>query len=173
MTQKFEKVPVRGMTAEEVLALWQEGKLYQEVAMPTSADLQKRCLSEVLAYVMRLRAYVCEPYLNCYDKIWRQVIESPLFEDKLLFKQGSKRGHCNTYLVHSIVCLMREFGLYNQTYTMLQLHLILSQRDKQGAEYKAISGRYALEREQRLFIRSIFNIYPQTTFRKSRLEQKA
>ena len=30
MNQKFKKIPVRGITAKEVLALWQEGRLYTE-----------------------------------------------------------------------------------------------------------------------------------------------
>ena len=115
-------------------------------------------------YVMRIHTYVCESYHTYYEKIWQQVINSPLFEESLLFKQGKRRGHCNTYVVHSIVCWMLESGMYKKGCTMLQLHFALEQRTKQGPEYKAITGRYALVREQRAFLRNLFKEILQSTF---------
>ncbi len=72
--RKLKKVPMRGITAEELLALWREGKLYQEVNEEdlSQEELLARCSS--LAQTLRkptrsktlvLALVVPRTYSNC------------------------------------------------------------------------------------------------------------
>lgn len=139
MTKKYKKVPVRGITAEQVMKLWQEGRLYQEVEEEDLSDeeLLARCRQEVLAYVEAIDEYACEfvrPYIG---KVWRVIVEDDAFADGIVMKQKRKM---NRYFVTNVVFNLQTRGIYLPAGQVcpLQLHLRLERTTQKNSVYKNI-----------------------------------
>ena len=71
MATKLVKVPVEGIKAEEVLALWHTGKLYVKLP-PKNVPLEK-IKDNVRAYVDRLRPFVTAAFRDSIDELWDEI----------------------------------------------------------------------------------------------------
>ncbi len=156
MTRKFEKVPVRGMTAEEVLALWQEGKLYQEVAMPaaTKKMMLLRCQQEALVYVSAINDYVAPEWQASINKVWQAIVSEKLFNSALVIQRGKAKGSLNRYVVTNLVCWLHNKGVFRRDVTMQTLHLCMEKITKRNKYYMSC-GNYAMSDAARKFLKQL------------------
>jgi len=151
MNQKFKQVPYRGITSEELLALWKEGKLYQAVE-PTE-ELMERCRKEALRYVAALNEFVAPEWLPYINDVWQAIVNADEFSDVLIIHKGRMRGHVNRYVVTSIVSHLKEMNLY-QCESLLVLHKKLEGVETKNGIYKG-AVVYGLKPEQRRKIREL------------------
>lgn len=151
MNERFKKVPYRGITSDELLALWREGKLYQ-AAEPTE-DLAKRCQEEALSYVAAVNEFVAPEWLPYINDVWRAILSADEFSDVLIMHKGRMRGHMNRYVVTSIVSHLKEMNVY-QCDSLLALHKKLEGVKVKNGIYKG-AVVYGLKPEQRQKIREL------------------
>lgn len=161
MTQKFKKVPVRGITAEEVLALWQEGKLYREVddeAKYSETELK----NNVRAYVKRLRPYATQTFIDHIDELWDEILDDELYLPYIIpDARARKCREMNKNGVMRIVGVLRSIEVY-QNLTDSMLCGILEQT-AEDCSYRAYLGkgvrdeiRRDLKRLKKSFVDSCF-----------------
>ena len=150
---KIRKLPVKGCTAEEVLALWQEGRLYVEEKKEAVSieEIEK----EVRAYVCAIDEYVAPEWLPRIRDIWKSVIKDDAFAPLLVMRKGRMQGHLNRYIVTNIVFHMKALDIY-QCESLLELHKKLERVSKKNGIYKA-AGVYSLSRAQRQRLRELKN----------------
>lgn len=151
MNHKFKKVPYRGITSEELLALWKEGKLYQ--AVEPMEELMERCRKEALRYVAALNEFVAPEWLPYINDVWQTIVSADEFSDVLIIHKGRMRGHVNRYVVTSIVSHLKEMNLY-QCDSLLVLHKKLEGVETKNSIYKG-AVVYGLKPEQRRKIREL------------------
>ena len=71
-------------------------------------------------------------------------------------RYNSSRGLPNWYRVNAVVATLLEKNIYkHDTYTSVQLHLIMEQSEKRNGHYMGM-GRYMLNREEILVLKKIF-----------------
>lgn len=151
----FRKVPVRGMTAEEVLALWQEGRLFyeREDQEETEEVALERCQREALSYVDAIHAFVSPGWLPHIDQLWHAILGDEQFSCMLLMRKGRMRGRMNRYVVTNIVFHLKALDIY-QCDSQLVLHRTLEGICGKNSIYKSARA-YALSRAQRQKIREL------------------
>lgn len=147
--KKFEKVPTRGITAEELLALWRQGKLYQEVNEEdlSQEELQARCRQEALRYVSAIDEFVTEKWRPFVSEVWERVLSDKMFSKELVMKH---KHQLNRYFLTSIVFNLQVRGFYYpaEKVSQLRLHLKLEGTNKKNSIYKNIVN-YPVRLEQR------------------------
>ena len=155
MKKKIEKVPIKGLTAEEVLALWQEGKLYQVREEENLSEFEQLalCQNEALEYVSAINEYVVAELRPYIKEVWESILTDEVFAPLLLMRKGRMHGHLNRYVVTNIVFRLREQGFY-QCDSMLELHKKMEGVNRKNCVYKSASI-YSLNREQRQKLREI------------------
>ena len=137
MTQKFKRVPVRGTTAEELLALWQQGRLYvlakEEGA--TAEELLARCQQEALAYVEPASQYATDEWRPHLHRLWTAIVEDRALAAGLVMKQ---KRQLNRYFVTNLVCYLQVRGIYEpvERVSQLQLHQALEGVAQKNSIYK-------------------------------------
>ena len=150
--KNLKKLPVKGITADEVLALWQAGRLYLEEDRTTgkeNIDIEK----EVRTYVSTIHCYVApewQPYIN---DLWQAIIKDNLFAPMLVMRKGYMQGHLNRYIVTNIVFHLKALDIY-QCDNLLELHKKLEGVTHKNGIYKA-AGTYCLSRAQRQRLREL------------------
>lgn len=149
MAKKFVKVPVRGMTAEEVLALWQEGKLYreEETERVSYEELLVHCQQEALSYVAAIDEFATAEWQPHLHRLWEVIVADEVFAAELVMKQNRM---LNKYFVTSLVCNLQVRSVYysTETVSLLKLHLTLEGVTKKNSIYKNMVN-YPLSVEQR------------------------
>ena len=158
MNQKFKKVPMRGITAEEVLALWQEGELYVEdnnVVAPET--LLAMCQHEAMDYVSAIHDFVAPKYLPYIKDVWQDIINDESFADSLVMHKGRTQGHLNRYVMTNIVEFMRSLDFYHCD-SLLVLHKRMERVKKKSSIYKC-AGTYSLNKAQRKKLRDLKTFY--------------
>lgn len=153
MNEKFKQVPTRGITTEELLALWREGKLYQAVG-PTEEELLARCRHEALRYVAAVNEYVAPEWLPYIDDVWQAIVNDEAFTDGFVMK---KKHQLNRYFLTGLVFNMQARGAYFpiEMVSQLRLHLKLERASKKNSIYKNVV-QYPLNKAQRLRLSKIF-----------------
>ncbi|MBO4801657.1 MAG: hypothetical protein J5545_07310 [Bacteroidaceae bacterium] len=153
MNGKFTKVPVRGMTAEEVLSLWQAGKLYREVEAEAVSEeaLLARCRQEALAYVAAIDEFATAAWRPYINKVWEALTSSNVIQEKMMIKKGVRTGQLNRYFITAIVVMLHEKDVYKLSVPALRLHCVLEQVEKKNNYYVAYS-KYTPEKAQRKVI---------------------
>lgn len=148
---KIRKLPVKGFTVEQVLALWQEGRLYVEEKKEAVSieDIEE----EVRAYVCAIDEYVAPEWLPRIRDIWQSIIKDDAFAPLLVMRKGRMQGHLNRYIVTNIVFHMKALDIY-QCESLLELHKKLERVSKKNSIYKS-AGMYCLNRVQRQRIREL------------------
>lgn len=153
MNEKFKQVPTRGITTEELLALWREGKLYQAVG-PTEEELLLRCRKEALRYVAAVNEFVAPEWLPYIDDVWQAIVNDEAFTDGFVMK---KKHQLNRYFLTGLVFNMQARGAYFsiEKVSQLRLHLKLEGVCKKNSIYKNIVN-YPLNTAQRKRLSKIF-----------------
>ena len=123
---KKQKLPVMGITAEEVLHLWQQGALYVAVAEPieTEDEQLNRCRQEALAYVQCLEPYVNATWLPFIHPLWQAIISDELLTPSLVHRKGRHQGHLNKYYLTNIVFHLKALDIYQCDSLINGLHLL-------------------------------------------------
>ena len=152
---KTQKLPAEGITAEEVLHLWQQGLLYVAVKEPQeSPDEQlNRCRQEALAYVDRLEPYVNALWRPLVRQLWRTIVSDEAFTHQLVIRKGSRQGQLNRYFITNIVFHLRALDIYLCD-SLLELHKTLEGVKQKNGIYKAAS-MYGLAFRQRQRLREL------------------
>ena len=149
---------MRGITAEEVLALWQEGELYvEDNNVVASETLLAMCQHEAMEYVSAIHDYVSPKYLSFIKDVWQDIISDELFADSLVMQKGRTQGHLNRYVMTNIVEFMRTLDFYHSD-SLLVLHKRMERVKKKSSIYKG-AGTYSLNREQRKRLRELKTFY--------------
>ena len=147
--KKFTKVPTKGVTAENVLILWQRGQLYiaeKETGM-SKGDLLAHCQRDALAYVKAIDEYATNEWRPYIRKIWEKVVCDDLFREGLVMKQ---KRELNRYFVTGIVYNLQVKGIYQpvERVSQLRLHLTLEHIKVKNSIFKNW-GYYAINPMQR------------------------
>ena len=157
--KNFKKVPVRGITAEELLALWQEGKLYVEQNNVVSPEmLLATCQREAIKYVSAIHDFVSPQWLPYIEDVWQTIISDDEFVDYLMMQKGRTKGQLNRYIVTNIIFYMKALDIY-QCDSLLELHKRLEGVKEKNSIYKS-AGTYSLRRSQRKRIRELKSFFP-------------
>ena len=111
MAKKFVKVPIRGMTAEGVVALWLEGKLYLERECVALTDVEIK--DNVRAYVGRIRSLATDAFRVTIDELWNAILDDN-FYDRLIIPDVRTRKcrGMNKNGVMRIVGVLRSLEVY-------------------------------------------------------------
>ena len=153
--KKFVRVPIRGITAEELIVLWKKGKLYQEVNTIEIPDeeLLARCQQEALRYVESINEFATPEWLLYIKNVWKIIIFDDEFTGGLMIRKGRMQGQLNRYFVTNIAFHMKALDIY-QSNSLLELHKKLEGVKEKNGIYKA-ARMYCLNRAQRQRIREI------------------
>ncbi|MBQ8009836.1 MAG: hypothetical protein IJ256_10050 [Bacteroidaceae bacterium] len=151
----MKKLPVEGITAEEVLHLWQQGALYVEINEPqeTAERQLDRCRQEALAYVGRLEPYVNAPWKPFVRQLWQTIVCDEAFTHQLVIRKGSRQGQLNRYFITNIVFHLKALDVYLCD-SLLDLHKTLEGVERKNSIYKS-AAIYALSLRQRIRLREI------------------
>ena len=155
--KKFTKVPTKGVTAENVLILWQKGELYiaeKNTGMP-KGDLLAHCQRDALDYVKAIDEYATDEWRPYIRRIWEKVICDGLFDEGLVMKQ---KGQLNRYFVTGLVYNMQVLGVYKplEQVTLLRLHLALERTDKRNSIFNNW-GNYPVTPTQRRRLKALMD----------------
>ena len=152
--KELRRLPVRGITAKEVLALWREGRLYlKETETACKQDIQ----DEVRAYVGAIHEYVAPEWQSHIADIWQSIVKDEAFASMMVMRKGRMRGRLNRYAVTNIVFHLKALDIY-QCDSLLELHKRLEGVERKNSIYKS-AGMYALSRAQRLRLRELKNFW--------------
>lgn len=145
------KLPVKGITAEEVLALWQEGRLY----IKEEKEIDKNKIKEnILAYVSQIRPFATHEFRTHTDEIWQQILTSKEFMDYLMpSPKARKFRDFNKYNVMRLIGVLREAGVY-EPYTDLAYNSRLEHSDKDNS-YRCYLSKGI---EQRSLLRELIKL---------------
>lgn len=138
MKKTIEKVPIKGITAEEVLALWQEGELYIKEKTPkyTEGEIKEN----VRAYVKRLRAYATLPFAEYIDEIWEEILDDEIYLPFIIPDAHARKcREFNKNGIMRIVGVLRSIGIY-QDLTDSKICSIL-ERNTKDCSYRSYLGR--------------------------------
>jgi len=138
-----------GIAAKDVLALWREGKLYQEVSEEDISDeeLQARCRQEALRYVAAIDGFATEKWRPLISEVWERVLSDKMFSAMLVMRN---KRQLNRYFLTSLVFNLQARGIYYPAgkVSQLRLHLTLEGTNKKNSIYKNIVN-YPVRLEQR------------------------
>ena len=155
IAQQFLKVPVRGTTAEEVLALWQEGKLYQaaEKKVISQKELIARCRREALAYVAAIDEQASAEWRDRIRGLWERIVRDSAFADRLVIQKGQNAGKLNRYIVTNIVFHLQALDVYRSS-SHIDLHKKLERVDAKNSIFKG-AREYKLSSIQKKKLREL------------------
>ena len=160
MTRNFKQVPVRGITAKEVLALWQEGRLYAEnVATDYSEEEIK---DNVRAYISSLRSYATPPFLDHIDAFWEEILNDELYLPFIIPNARTRKcRELNKNGIMRLVGVLRSIGVY-QDLTDSALCIIL-EHNAADCSYRAYLGK-GVEDEIRQELKRLRNCFLDFSF---------
>lgn len=155
MNPIYQSVPIKGMTAEEVLILWLQGELYVAVVKKeeTQEEQVSRCQQEALSYVQCLEPYVSSDWKPFITNLWQAIIRDELITPSLVHSKGRHQGHLNKYYLTNIVFHLKALDIY-QCDSLLELHKTLEGVEQKNSIYKS-AAIYGLCSRQRFRIREI------------------
>lgn len=158
MKTNFVKVPARGITAEEILALWQEGKLYRREEPIPYGELLARCQQEAIVYVSSIDEFVAPAWRSYIKNVWRAIVYDVRFTPFLLMKQ---KHEMNRYFVTALVYNLQVLGIYEpvEEVSMLKLHLKLEGISKRNSIFKNWEKYAPMNAQRRILNDIITNIH--------------
>ena len=148
MKKKYQPVPVMGITAREVLALWQEGKLYLEAKPASTRELLAQCQQETLKYVASIDMFVTDKWKPYINNVWETIVNDHLFASRLVMKQ---KHQMNRYFVTCLVYNLQTFDVY-QSVSQLLLHRKLEGIKTRNSVFKNW-GNYPISPVERKHLR--------------------
>ena len=124
---------------------------------PTS-DNGLQPVADILAYVQPIAEYSSCPRVG---DIWESVLHDDRLAPLFFFSRySSSRGMVNWYRVTVLVCLLREYGIYDKGIPAQRLHCILEGTQHRTNRYTGMS-RYLFERAQLRALREILDKFRQ------------
>lgn len=165
MKQKFAKVPLSGITAKEVLALWQKGELYLQVQEKKESqnEIKRRCRKEALAYVAAIDDYATDVWRPVIGLLWRMIVDDEEFGMKLIMKQ---KHMLNRYFATSIVVNLQALGVYEpvEQVSMMKLHQTLEHITGKNSVFKNLTT-YPITFELRKKLKYIMQKFDESKLR--------
>ena len=157
MREAYEIVPVKGMTAEDVLTLWHRGELLRKAVRPTDDELLARCRQEALSYVAAIDDYSTPEWRPYIKEVWEAIVNDDAFASGLVMKQ--KRA-MNRYFVTAIVFVIQVKGIYLPVEQVNQLKLHLS-LEGVNTKNNILKGwcKYALTLAQRRRLTTLMSVF--------------
>lgn len=149
MRQTNELVLVEDFDINTLREAFLQRRLYIQTEETPESDIREEGIQAILQYVSRIHACASDTYLSTIHNRWEQVLRSPLLSDLFFFSRYSNsRGKPNWYRVNAVVATLLEQEVYRQdTYTAVQLHLLMEQAEKRTNHYTGMN-RYLLERQE-------------------------
>lgn len=145
----------------DVEMLWQlvcEGRLYIQPKVEQKSEQTNReeGIQAILQYVSHIDACASEKYQPTIRQLWEQILRSSELGDLFfLNRYKSNRGLPNWYRVNVVMVFLQENKVYrNDSYTAVQLHMMMEQTDKRSKYYTGM-GRYRLERKERSILKKM------------------
>ena len=105
-----------------------EGRLFMRARIINEEEESREREATIIAYVSAIDKYVMPEYQSRIKRIWRELINHPVFCNDLVIKKGRQQGTFNRYMVTVIVCWMREMNIYSSDISAQDLHLIIRSR---------------------------------------------
>ena len=145
------KLPVTGITAEEVLALWQEGRLY----IKDKKEIDKNKVRElILAYVSQISLFATHDFRTNINDIWERILAREEFAEFLApTPKARKFKDFNKYNVMRIIGVLREAGVY-EPHTDLAYIAKLEHTDKDNS-YRCYLSKGIEQRSLRKELRAL------------------
>ena len=154
--KKSRQVRPEDFDVQMLMKAAQEGKLF--IIEDDETMSKEETISEVRAYVKRIKEFVTPGFLDSVDDIWEQILATDVFVDMLM--PGSKSRKCRTfdkYNVMRLIGVLREKGVYEQRSDRKFISL-LEQTDK-DCSYRCYLGMGVEQRSQLLKIRQIVDSF--------------
>lgn len=158
MKKNFVQVPVRGITAEEILALWQEGKLYRREEPIPYGELLARCQQEAIVYVSSIDEFASPEWRPYIKDVWKAIVCDVRIASFLLMSQ---KREMNRYFVTALVYNLQVLGIYEpvEEVSMLKLHLKLEGISKRNSIFKNWEKYAPMNAQRRILNDIITNIH--------------
>ena len=135
--KKLTRVRPEDFDVEALMAAAREGRLYvderkQEVS-------KEQVITEVRAYVGRIKVFVTKNYSSSIDELWEDVFRSDVLMKVLLPKPKARKCKVfDKYGVMRIVGVLREKGVYEQ-YSDPQYDAMLETKGKDSSYRRYLS----------------------------------
>ncbi len=157
MEWDFQQLPLNGMTAEEVLTLWQQGELFCKVKKETNEEKLNRCRQEALAYVKRIEIFATATWQPNISKFWQALICDEAFSNTLVMQKGSMKGKLNRYIITNMVFHLKVLGIY-ESQNFIELHKQLEGVQQKNGIYKNATI-YSLNSTQRKRLHELYVLF--------------
>ena len=148
--KKFKRVRPEDFNVELLLLAAREGRLYVDES--TKAASKEEIISEVRAYVGRIKDFVTPEFRPMVNELWEQIFSC---DDFITFlTPGKKVRLClefDKYNVMRIIGVLREKGVYQQ-YSDYKFHALLEQTDKDSS-YRKYLGKGIENNQHRLLVK--------------------
>ncbi|MCR5435101.1 MAG: hypothetical protein K6F20_11995 [Bacteroidaceae bacterium] len=131
-----------------------EGRLFMRARIINEEEESREREATIIAYVSAIDKYVMPEYQSRIKRIWRELINHPVFCNDLVIKKGRGQGRFNRYMVTVIVCWMREMNIYRPDISAQDLHLIMEHCTRRNRYYTGMQN-YTLNREQRKWLKKV------------------
>ena len=133
-----------------------EGRLYIRARLKDKEEERREREAAIMAYVSAIDKYVMPEYQSRIKRIWRELINHPVFCNDLVIKKGRRQGTFNRYMVTVIVCWMREMNIYSSDISAQDLHLIMEHCTRRNRYYTGMQN-YTLTKKQRMWLKKVKN----------------
>lgn len=157
--KNLQKVSLADYSIADLKKAAREGRLFIQPAEVSETEKRIKGISHIKQYVSRINKYTCSCFSEHIDSIWEQVIATPEVAAKLFITRQKTEGTPNFYLVNSIVSIMRENGVYDHAYTLLQLSKIMENTNEKPKSYKGRNSYFSNEIKKE--VKSILKKYQQ------------
>lgn len=145
----------------DVEMLWQlvcEGRLYIQLKAEQKSEqtIREEGIQAILEYVSHIDACASEKYQPTIRQLWERILRSSELGDLFfLNRYKSNRGLPNWYRVNVVMVFLQENKVYrNDSYTAVQLHMMMEQTDERSKYYTGM-GRYQLEKNERSILKKM------------------
>lgn len=124
---------------------FEEGRLFIAPREESAEALREKGIRTILDYVSRIDDCTSSDYRTRIRDIWEQMLRDETLGDLFFYtRYAHNRGEVNWYRVTVMVCLLREWNVYNNQYSGSDLHCILEGTKKRNGRYTGMN-RYLLD----------------------------
>lgn len=145
MKLKNNYVLVEDFDLQTLQEAFSEGRLFITPRQESAEALRERGIHSILEYVSRIDDCTSSTYRPHIRDIWSQMLHDEVLGDLFFYTRYARnRGEVNWYRVTVMVCLLREWNVYNSQYSGSDLHCILEGTNKRNGRYTGMN-RYLLD----------------------------
>lgn len=154
--KNFKRVRPEDFDVKTLMAAAREGRLYVDESK--KAVSREQVITEVRAYVARIKVLVTPRFSSSVDELWELILNTDELIDFLM--PGEKARLCRTfnkYNVMRIICVLREKGVY-EYYSDRKFDALLEPNGKESP-YRRYLGMGIEQRALRVKIVQIVGQY--------------